>query len=240
LKNALVAVIFQLYTANKPWQLGKVKACLIAKAVLCLWRGRLRPLRTQSTALAKIGAGLDRQPWSWARRIILEEFAGIGVDILVFLNPSEGPRWKHQPKQRHVNPTPKKCPPSRLAADLERKEASKTSESDTTPESTLLLNPASSIAAPAAPEAPVALNLPKEPTAQSVPTTLSTPEVSLIVAEGGKDTVGALNAPQLQLASEQKKSTSGRQQKPPPAPSQMTLRPNSKMQPTKSKTRASE
>jgi hypothetical protein len=42
----------EFYTANKPWQLGKVKACLIAKAVLLLRSGRSLPLHKEYTALA--------------------------------------------------------------------------------------------------------------------------------------------------------------------------------------------
>jgi hypothetical protein len=43
--------------------------------------------------MPQIGAGLDRQPWRWAKNIIEEVFAGIDTDVLIFLHdPSEYPR----------------------------------------------------------------------------------------------------------------------------------------------------
>jgi len=49
-------------------------------------------LGVQTLAMPQIGAGLDRQPWRWAKNIIEEAFAGIDTDVLIFLHPSEYPR----------------------------------------------------------------------------------------------------------------------------------------------------
>jgi hypothetical protein len=54
-------------------------------------------------AMPEIGAGLDRQPWQWVKRVILQEFKGQNIDILVYRRPGEGPNaqrseWKRQRK----------------------------------------------------------------------------------------------------------------------------------------------
>ncbi|XP_059489674.1 uncharacterized protein LOC132204855 isoform X1 [Neocloeon triangulifer] len=41
-------------------------------------------------AMPQIGAGLDRQPWQWVRQVILQEFRGLNIDILVYRHPGEG------------------------------------------------------------------------------------------------------------------------------------------------------
>jgi O-acetyl-ADP-ribose deacetylase (regulator of RNase III) len=49
-------------------------------------------LGVRTLAIPQIGAGLDRQPWPWAKRIIEQEFAGVDTQVLVFAHPSEYPK----------------------------------------------------------------------------------------------------------------------------------------------------
>jgi O-acetyl-ADP-ribose deacetylase (regulator of RNase III) len=48
-------------------------------------------LGVKTLALPRIGAGLDRQPWQWVRKIIEEEFAGVATEVLIFNKPTEFP-----------------------------------------------------------------------------------------------------------------------------------------------------
>jgi O-acetyl-ADP-ribose deacetylase (regulator of RNase III) len=48
-------------------------------------------LGVKTLALPRIGAGLDRQPWPWVRKIIEEEFAGVATEVLIFNKPTEFP-----------------------------------------------------------------------------------------------------------------------------------------------------
>jgi O-acetyl-ADP-ribose deacetylase (regulator of RNase III) len=103
------------------------------------FRGSVRTLakecvkrRIHTIAMPQIGAGLDRQPWKWARKVIMQEFSGIDIDILVFLRPSEGPKRKHwQSKKPAGKFNPKKSPTARLTSDLEKMETSTHSSNPT-------------------------------------------------------------------------------------------------------------
>jgi O-acetyl-ADP-ribose deacetylase (regulator of RNase III) len=186
-------------------------------------------LKIDTVAMPQIGAGLDRQPWNWARRIILQEFAGIDIDILVFLRPSERPRRKAIPVRRN-NTSPKKSPTARLTNDLEKSEKSKPSIPP--PTSTQSPHPAPTNKVAEVPQAP------------SAPTPPSTPEGSQSLTDDGKEAEDALGSappdatpaslenpqpqePAMKPTSEPKKAA-GRPQKPPPEPSQMTTRHNLK------------
>jgi hypothetical protein len=48
-------------------------------------------LGVKTLALPRIGAGLDRQPWHWVRKIIEEEFTGVATEVLIFNKPTEFP-----------------------------------------------------------------------------------------------------------------------------------------------------
>jgi len=48
-------------------------------------------LGVKTLAMPKIGAGLDRQPWHWVRKVIEQAFAGVDTEILIFLHPTEYP-----------------------------------------------------------------------------------------------------------------------------------------------------
>jgi len=59
-------------------------------------------LGVQTLAMPQIGAGLDRQPWRWAKNIIEEAFAGSDTDVLIFLHPSEFPKNEcRRPPRNH-------------------------------------------------------------------------------------------------------------------------------------------
>ena len=61
-------------------------------------------LGVQTLAMPQIGAGLDRQPWRWAKNIIEEAFAGSDTDVLIFLHPSEYPKneCRRPPRNRRT------------------------------------------------------------------------------------------------------------------------------------------
>jgi hypothetical protein len=46
----------------------------------------------RTLAIPQIGAGLDRQPWPWAKSIIEQEFAGVDTQVLIFAHPAEYPK----------------------------------------------------------------------------------------------------------------------------------------------------
>jgi O-acetyl-ADP-ribose deacetylase (regulator of RNase III) len=189
---------------------GAVRSC----AMEC------KRLGIDTLAIPQIGAGLDRQPWRWAKRVILQEFSAltVDIDILVFLKPGEGPRRKPWPKKRPASQTApadsKKSPTSRFTDDLAKKEAS--AKNSTNPTS------APDIANAASPKAPAAS------------TTQSTPKASLSLAEGGNATVDApLTQPPIETTQPGEPSStqpptpareSARPGKPPPEPTQMKLR----------------
>jgi O-acetyl-ADP-ribose deacetylase (regulator of RNase III) len=63
-------------------------------------------LKVPVLAMPKIGAGLDRQPWSWVKQVILEEFRHLDIDILVYLKPGEGrDQWRQPKKPARQSPT---------------------------------------------------------------------------------------------------------------------------------------
>jgi O-acetyl-ADP-ribose deacetylase (regulator of RNase III) len=109
-------------------------------------------LGVRTLAIPQIGAGLDRQPWPWARSIIEQEFAGVDTQVLVFAHPSEYPKNEcrqpsynqvaagtHKPWGNHQRAPPPQLPPrqpppkqsakipvtDRLIADMSKKDGAK-------------------------------------------------------------------------------------------------------------------
>jgi hypothetical protein len=65
-------------------------------------------LGVKTLALPRIGAGLDRQPWHWVRKIIEEEFTGVATEVLIFNKPTEFPvnECRRLTYSQQLNPQP--------------------------------------------------------------------------------------------------------------------------------------